>query len=447
MKWVIALVVLLTLGLLFWHWDFSEPVIQLETPSVLGKDFELSLTVEDEGRGIRGIQIWFRQAGKEFLVVSKEHPRAPLWENGPSNDEIVIAAGDLPEDVSLEEGELELVVEVTDQPSLWFFGHEVVDIRTVLYDSTPPRVEILSGQHYLRQGGSEAILYRLFEAGVRTGVQVGEHTYSGYPVGGRGLGLQLCLFALAYDQSDETPIHVWAEDLAGNRTETQFWHRTFPRVFRTRPIQITDRIIDAVSQDILANTTEVTEKETPIATFIDINDRFRKVTNRQLAEITSFSADRLLWSQPFLQLTNSKVESRFADHRIYLYEGNEVDRQTHLGFDLASVAQSPVEASNDGIVAFTGYLGIYGNTVVLDHGLGLFSLYGHLSSIGVDTGQNVARGAVLGRTGQSGLAAGDHLHFSMLLGEVQVTPLEWWDPKWVQDHVLSKWDAGSRQDP
>jgi murein DD-endopeptidase MepM/ murein hydrolase activator NlpD len=141
-----------------------------------------------------------------------------------------------------------------------------------------------------------------------------------------------------------------------------------------------------------------------------------------------------------LQLSNSKVESRFADHRIYVYEGDEIDRQTHLGFDLASLAQSPVEASNSGIVVFADYLGIYGNTVILDHGLGLFSLYGHLSSFDVEKGQSVSRGETLGRTGQSGLAAGDHLHFSMLVGEVQVNPLEWWDPKWVQDHVLSKWD-------
>jgi murein DD-endopeptidase MepM/ murein hydrolase activator NlpD len=253
------------------------------------------------------------------------------------------------------------------------------------------------------------------------------------------------LFALAYDQAVDSPLHVWAEDRAGNRTETRFWYKIFPQTFRTSRINLSDRLIEAVSQDILAHTTEVAEKESLIETFVEINDRYRQITDQKILEITSSTADRLQWHQPFLQLSNSKVESRFADHRIYIYKGEEVDRQTHLGFDLASLAQSPVEASNDGIVTYADYLGIYGNTVILDHGLGLFSLYGHLSSFDVEKGQSVTRGETLGRTGQTGLAAGDHLHFSMLVGGVQVNPLEWWDPKWVQDHVLSKWDMESTE--
>jgi murein DD-endopeptidase MepM/ murein hydrolase activator NlpD len=301
-------------------------------------------------------------------------------------------------------------------------------------------VAALTGQHYIRQGGSEAVLYRVLEDGARSGVQVGNHSFRGYRIQGQDY---LCLFALEYDQSPDTPIHIWAEDIAGNRTEARFPYKTFSRNFRTSRIGLSDRLIEAVVRDILLNNTNVAEKETHLDTFLDINGRFRKVTNRRLLEITSVSADRPQWDQPFLQLSNSKVESRFADHRIYIYQGKEVDRQTHLGFDLASVAQSPIEASNSGKVVYADSLGIYGNTVILDHGLGLFSLYGHLSSFDVEKGQDVKRGATVGRTGQTGLAAGDHLHFSMILGDVQVTPLEWWDPKWVEDHVLSKWRTAS----
>ena len=86
MKWLLALVVLLTLGFLFWHWDFSEPVIDWEVPPVLGKNFELSLDVDDPGRGIREIQIWFKQAGNEYSVHSEEYPLAPPWRKGPSSE-------------------------------------------------------------------------------------------------------------------------------------------------------------------------------------------------------------------------------------------------------------------------------------------------------------------------------------------------------------------------
>jgi murein DD-endopeptidase MepM/ murein hydrolase activator NlpD len=130
--------------------------------------------------------------------------------------------------------------------------------------------------------------------------------------------------------------------------------------------------------------------------------------------------------------------SGFADRRTYLYQGQAIDQQTHLGFDLASVVRAPIEATQNGIVVLAENLGIYGNTVILDHGLGVFSLYGHLSSIAVQAGQRVKRAAPLGQSGETGLAGGDHLHFSIMVQGVHVDPREWWDGKWVREHVTSE---------
>jgi murein DD-endopeptidase MepM/ murein hydrolase activator NlpD len=145
-----------------------------------------------------------------------------------------------------------------------------------------------------------------------------------------------------------------------------------------------------------------------------------------------------------LQLSNSQVESLFADHRTYLYQGKEVDRQDHVGFDLSVTQQYPIEASNDGVVLLADYFGIYGNTVLIDHGCGLISLYGHLSSIGVQPGQQVKKKDVVGRSGATGLAGGDHLHFGFFLHGVPVNPTEWWDGKWIKDHVLDRISGGSQ---
>jgi murein DD-endopeptidase MepM/ murein hydrolase activator NlpD len=128
----------------------------------------------------------------------------------------------------------------------------------------------------------------------------------------------------------------------------------------------------------------------------------------------------------------------FADHRNYVYRGKQVDRQDHVGFDLSVVQQYPVEASNSGIVAYADYFGIYGNTVIVDHGCGLLSLYGHLSSINVKPGQEVKKSEIVGRSGATGLAGGDHLHFGLFLQGVPVNPTEWWDGKWINDHVLDR---------
>lgn len=146
----------------------------------------------------------------------------------------------------------------------------------------------------------------------------------------------------------------------------------------------------------------------------------------------------MLWTEAFTQMGNSQVESRFADRRTYFFDDKEIDKQVHLGFDLASVQQAPVHASNAGIVIHADFLGIYGNCVILDHGLGVQSLYAHLSSIGVKVGDSVTKGQELGRTGSTGLAGGDHLHFTMLMQGTPVKPVEWWDQNWLQDRVNRK---------
>ena len=135
-------------------------------------------------------------------------------------------------------------------------------------------------------------------------------------------------------------------------------------------------------------------------------------------------------------------QSRFADRRTYYFADKEIDKQVHLGFDLATVQQAPVHASNAGVVVHADFLGIYGNCVILDHGLGVQSLYAHLSTIGVKVGETVAKGQELGRTGTTGLAGGDHLHFTMLVQGVPVNPVEWWDAHWLQDRVNRKITIG-----
>ena len=140
----------------------------------------------------------------------------------------------------------------------------------------------------------------------------------------------------------------------------------------------------------------------------------------------------------FHPFTNSAVESAFADHRTYIYEGKDVDQQVHLGFDLASHAGTPVVAANRGKVLYADELGIYGNCVIVDHGMGVQSLYAHLSSIDVKAGQDVKRSRCSARSGMTGLAGGDHLHFTMLVNGRMVNPVEWWDSHWIEDRILRK---------
>jgi murein DD-endopeptidase MepM/ murein hydrolase activator NlpD len=211
-------------------------------------------------------------------------------------------------------------------------------------------------------------------------------------------------------------------------------------VFRRSRIDVDDAFLGRVVPAILASTPtlKVNDPSNLLESYLTINRELRKQNGQTITALAAKSAPDRLWQGPFKQLVNSAVESGFADHRTYIYQGREVDQQVHLGFDLASTSAAPVQASNAGRIVLAEFLGIYGNCVVVDHGLGLQSLYAHLSSIGVKVGDTVTQGQELGRSGTTGLAGGDHLHFTMLLGGHPVTPIDWWSEQWVQDRVLRK---------
>ncbi len=134
-------------------------------------------------------------------------------------------------------------------------------------------------------------------------------------------------------------------------------------------------------------------------------------------------------------MTNSQVTSRFGERRSYFFEGKHISSATHYGYDLASTSKAPITSAGGGRVVFAGRLGIYGNCVLIDHGSGLSTLYGHLTRIDVKQGDRVEQDQPLGVSGATGLAGGDHLHFAVLVGGVYVDPIEWWDAKWVASHI------------
>jgi murein DD-endopeptidase MepM/ murein hydrolase activator NlpD len=432
---ILALAVIAGIGAVVWFWDADSPVISVDGPESVGPNATLKIRVDDAGKGLRDVRIIVQQEDNEHTVAEESFPMHwRPWERSESTRTVTISDW---KGLGLTQGPFTITVQAEDQPNLWLLSRTSELKLDRKYDSHPPRFAVISRQHYLRQGGSEVVLYHVDEPG-RSGVRIGDNEFVGYPVPGKSDGTMVCIFALAYDQSTDLPVQLWAEDEAGNQSETRVPCKTFPQQFRHRKLNISENFIAMVTPEIFSRTESVQATGDPLKDFLAVNRDLRVLNNQQISEITRQPSPELYWKEPFLQLTNSKVEAVFADHRSYYFKGEKVDEQVHLGFDLASLAQADVEASNAGRVVWADYLGIYGNAVILDHGLGLFSLYGHLSSIGVQKDQIVGRGETLGRTGQTGLAGGDHLHFSMLVQGVQVNPVEWWDPAWIENHFLSK---------
>jgi murein DD-endopeptidase MepM/ murein hydrolase activator NlpD len=317
----------------------------------------------------------------------------------------------------------------------------------------PPRVAVVSIHHFINLGGAEFVVLRATPEDVEAGVQVGDARYKFYPGSAVGISdpaIRVGFFALRHDQKVTERIMAYARDLAGNEATTAVEHKPFAKQFIQSKIPIDQAFLDKVVPAIASNTPDLKiDTSSPdglLKGFLEINGNLRKKNNDYIASLAAKSAPRLLFNEAFKQMMNSQVESRFADRRTYYFDNKEIDKQVHLGFDLATVQQAPVHAANSGVVVHADYLGIYGNCVIIDHGLGVQSLYAHLSQIGVKVGDNVKKDQEIGRTGSTGLAGGDHLHFTMLVDGVPVNPVEWWDQHWLQDRVFRKiTEAGGKE--
>jgi murein DD-endopeptidase MepM/ murein hydrolase activator NlpD len=302
----------------------------------------------------------------------------------------------------------------------------------------PPTLAVVSSQHYVGQGGAGAVVFVAGETSARSGVRVGERDFASWGVPGATDGSRFSLFAIPWDVGNAGDVRVFAEDAAGNRAE-----RAFVDIFKERPptrdrIRLSDRFFQKVVPAIVEQTPELDSSGSLLDVFLRINGDLRASNRAFLVELSRRSVDDFLWSGGFLALPNGKATAPYGDARTYFYEGREVDFQTHLGLDLASSANAPIPAANDGVVVFAGYLGIYGKCVVVDHGYGLQTLYAHLASIAVDEGAQVIRGDTIGTEGATGLAGGAHLHFGVFVQGVPVNPIEWLDAKWIRDRIGSK---------
>ena len=408
----------------------------------LGRTFSLGLTVDDPGTGLKEVSVLLTQGDRE-VVLAEDSFDGPglfrLWGSGEEKSRSYDIGALIAEKYKVQEGPATLAVHASDYSLRHFLGGNRTElIRDFEFDIYPPRLEALSGLHYINQGGSESVLYRVSEDATASGVQVGPHFFPGFPVDASDPELHFSLFAFAYDLPADTPITIVAKDGAGNEARAGFGYRVTPRAFRNRDIVLGNSFLQKVVPEIVSRTPGIEDQGELIDTYVEINSRLRRENHEAVAELSAGSEGGFLWEGAFLQLSNSQVESFFADRRTYMCQGERVDQQDHVGFDLSVVQRYPIEAANTGKVILAEYFGIYGNTVLIDHGSGLVSLYAHMSSIDVETGQMVPKKGVFGRSGATGLAGGDHLHFGLFLHGVPVNPIEWWDPKWVQDHVMDR---------
>lgn len=406
----------------------------------IGRRTEVSVTASEPKRGLARLEVELVQGERSTVLLEREHPTRPAWAFwGPrtaSESATVEVGRDAVE--WLAEGPAIVRVSAWPAPTWLRRPAPTVEELELVVDLTPPLIQVLSSQHYPTVGGSEVVIYQVGEGTVRDGVEAGEWFFPGSDLPGGRAGERFALFAVPWNLPDPTAVRLAAEDALGNRAERAFVDRLLPKTYRSDRVEVTDAFIERVAPEIESQTPGLTPEGSLIERFLAINGELRRANRERIRELAETSVAEFLWHQAFLPLPNGQVMAGFGDHRTYLYAGEEVDEQDHLGIDLASLERSPVPAAAAGRVLLAGYLGIYGNVVLLDHGYGLTTLYAHLSSIEVAEGESVARGQTLGRTGATGLAGGDHLHYGVFLRGLAVRPEEWWDRGWIRDRLARK---------
>lgn len=418
------------------RFEWNAPLITLPESDMLGLA-PMEIGVADQGAGLTSVVATLSTGGSDHTVVSEQYAQ-PV-----SGKKFSIALSS--KLAGVKEGPAVLRVSARDA-SLWNFfrGNETVVQKNVNIDISPPLVELIADDRYVNFGGVGAIVYKTSPDTETSGIKVGGYFFPGFKGQVKAHpDYFIALFAHPYDVPPETKAMLVATDKAGNTRE-------MPVVYELRNVKYKKSTIP-ISEGFLQN------KIVPLVqdvgarqgaardVFLAVNKQLRKENDNQIAAITSKSTPEKLWTGAFTQLSNSKVEANFADHRTYVYNNQAIDTAYHLGYDLSVTRRYPVEAANSGNVVFAGDLGIYGNTVVLDHGLGLFTLYSHLSSIDVNVGDSVKKQQIIGRTGETGLAAGDHLHYGVYLHGVAVLPVEWWDQKWINDNIDPKLEGQSSE--
>lgn len=407
----------------------SAPQINLPASDVLGLS-PVEVVVSDPGAGLKSVSASLSAAGAEHTLVSEEYAE-PVSEKKFT----VALTSKL---TGLKEGPAVLRISARDA-SLWGFfrGNDTVIEKKLTIDITPPTLELIADDRYINFGGAGAIVYKPAADTATSGVKVGDHFFPGFK--GQVAGQPdyfLALFAHPYNVPAETRATLVATDKAGNSRQMTLVYELKNVKYRKSTIPVPESFLQnkvaPLVQDVAAR------QGGPKDIFVAVNRKLRAENEARITEITRKATPSMLWKGAFSQLSNSKVEANFADHRTYLYNNEAIDTAYHLGYDLSVTKHYPVEAANSGTAVFVDDLGIYGNTVILDHGLGLFTLYSHLSSTDVKVGDAVKNRQIIGRTGETGLAAGDHLHYGVYLHGVAVLPVEWWDSKWIDDNITPK---------
>ncbi len=411
----------------------EKPAISLqEKITHLGNRRTIAFGVEDRRSGIREVTVSLLQKGRATQLYKKTFERRAYFSRAGEeklSDKLLFDG----KKAGAADGKAELLITACDFSLRGMLRGNRSELRLpVTVDTKPPKITLIHSQRYIRPGGSGVVVYSLSEEAPHHGVRIDDALFPGFPLEPGSKKRYVAFIALPWNTKAVGNSWVFAEDAAGNNGKSGFTMKIKKVADKRDRINVGDSFLKRKIPEFQEHYPEMSGSL--LDQYLFVNNRVRKQNNETIRKICSRSGSERLWENSFSRMPGAG-RAGFADQRTYYYKGKPIDHQVHLGMDIASTARVEIKAANRGKVVFAQYLGIYGNTVILDHGQGVFSLYSHLSRIDVREGDAVESNTVIGRSGATGMAGGDHLHFSILINGIFVSPVEWWDQHWIDVNI------------
>jgi murein DD-endopeptidase MepM/ murein hydrolase activator NlpD len=433
---ILSIILLLAIGGGAFY-AYTSPMFERDKPKIIAlrtlsanSKTPIKFKLEDNV-GLKSCKVVLSSNGKEYPIYNQKFLIS-------SKSKVVKVA--LPKEITdSKNSKWDILISATDS-SLWNFmmGNSSIFRGKLIIDNTPPKVDIVASSQNIRKGGSGLVIYRVED----------EHLKSSYVDIGNGIkfrpvkykkdGVYATLIAWPFNMDEFNP-KVVAIDNANNKSVNSLQIYKLDKVYKTSKIKASDKFIDGKISELAQNDSDYSNISDRLKKLKAVNELMRKknedLIHKLSKGVTPFQ-DR--WSiKPFKPLKGSKRVSDFGVKRYYYYKtpDNIVSTSYHVGYDFASIKHDNIYSSNKGVVVFASRNGIYGNMPLIDHGFGLYTLYGHCSSVLVKKGDRVKENQVIAKTGVTGLALGDHLHFGVLVQGIEVLPLEWMKARWIDDHI------------
>ncbi len=334
----------------------------------------------------------------------------------------------------------ELHISVTDSSKWHFFsGNSAQKVVNIKIDRRRPELFIINNSYKIIKGGVATVVFKAKDTNLKDLYIQTNFGKKFFPTPFYKQDYFVSLIAWPVEQKKFRAVIVATDD-AGNITKVPVRLFYVNKRYRVSKIKLTDNFLDGKISDLVSENNPELSGASKVEKFKYINETLRAKNEKTIEKYTTPTDKNMIdnfYQKRFYPLRNGKAVASFGDHRYYSYHGKQISEAWHLGLDLASVAGAKIKTQNSGLVVFADPNGIYGNNLIIYHGLGLYTLYGHCSNFLVNKGDRVKAGQVIANTGSTGLALGDHLHFGVLVQGVEVRPEEWMDRSWMKTNVFN----------